>query len=46
VHVSRLPDVIWNAVPVKEPKIPEKVYAPFSQNDPIEMVALDSRYTG
>jgi len=46
VHVSRLPDVIWNAVPVKEPKIPEKVYAPFSQNDEIEMVALDSRYAG
>jgi hypothetical protein len=38
-HVSKLPEVIWNAVPIEAPKIPEKVFAPISQSTEIEIVA-------
>jgi hypothetical protein len=39
-HLSKLPPVLWNAVPLVEPKIPEKVFAPISQRTEIEIRPL------
>jgi hypothetical protein len=39
-HLSKLPAVLWNAVPLAEPKIPEKVFAPISQRTEIEIRPL------
>lgn len=38
-HISKLPELLWKAVPVNEPKIPDRVFAPVSQRSEIEIVA-------
>ena len=39
-NLSGLPAVLWNAVPIKEPKLPKKVFAPFARNAEIEILPL------
>jgi hypothetical protein len=39
-HLSGLPAVLWNAVPLAEPKIPKKVFAPISRNTMIEILPV------
>ena len=39
-NLSGLPEILWNAVPVSEPKIPDKVFAPMRQGTEIEICAL------
>jgi hypothetical protein len=39
-NLSGLPAVLWNAVPVTEPKLPKKTFAPVSRNAEIEILAL------
>ena len=39
-HFSRLPAVLWDAVPVAEPKIPNKVFAPYGHKAEIDILPL------
>jgi hypothetical protein len=39
-NLSGLPAVLWNAVPLTEPKIPRIVFAPISRNTAIEILPL------
>ena len=39
-HLSGLPAVLWNAVPLADQKIPDKIFAPISQRTEIEIKAL------
>jgi len=39
-HLSGLPAVLWNAVPLAEPTIPQKIFAPISRRTEIEIRAL------
>jgi hypothetical protein len=39
-NLSGLPAVLWNAVPIKEPNIPKKVFASAARNAEIEILPL------
>jgi hypothetical protein len=39
-HLSGLPAILWNAVPVAEPKIPNKVFAPYVHKTEIDILSL------
>jgi hypothetical protein len=39
-HLSGLPAILWDAVPVVEPKIPHKVFAPQTLKGEIEILPL------
>ena len=41
-HLSGLPAVLWNAVPIKEPKLPKKIFASAARNAEIEILPLPS----
>jgi hypothetical protein len=45
-HLSGLPAVLWNAVPLAEPRIPDKVFAPISQKTEIEIRPLQAGLVG
>jgi len=39
-HLSGLPAILWDAVPVAEPKIPHKVFAPYVHQAEIDILPL------
>ena len=39
-HLSGLPAILWDAVPVAEPKIPHKVFAPHAHKTEIDILPL------
>ena len=39
-NLSGLPAILWNAVPVAEPKIPHKVFAPYAHRAEIDILPL------
>jgi hypothetical protein len=39
-HLSGLPAILWDAVPVAEPKIPHKVFAPYVHKGEIDILPL------
>jgi len=39
-NLSKLPAVLWNAVPLAEPKVPDQIFAPISQRTEIEIRPL------
>jgi len=39
-NLSGLPAVLWNAVPITEPRIPHKTHVPVSRNTEIELLPL------
>ena len=39
-HLSGLPAILWNAVPVVEPKIPHKVFPPCVHSTEIDVLSL------
>ena len=39
-HLSGLPAILWNGVPVAEPKIPHKVFAPCAHKAEIDLLPL------
>ena len=41
-HLSGLPAILWDAVPVAEPKIPHKVFAPYVHQAEIDILPLQT----
>ena len=41
-HLSGLPAILWNAVPVVEPKIPHKVFAPYVHQAEIDILPVQT----
>ena len=39
-HLSKLPALLWNAVPVNPPRIPDKAFAPYPETTVIDIVPL------
>jgi hypothetical protein len=39
-HLSRLPALLWNAVPINPPRIPERVFAPHAETAEIDILPL------
>jgi hypothetical protein len=39
-NLSGLPAVLWNAVPLAEPRVPKKVFAPLPRNTEIQILPL------
>jgi hypothetical protein len=39
-HLSGLPAILWNAVPVKPPRIPDVIFAPRADTTEIDIVPL------
>jgi len=39
-HVSRLPAILWNAVPVNPPRIPDRIFAPYPDTMEIDILPL------
>jgi hypothetical protein len=41
-HLSGLPAILWSAVPVAEPKIPHKVFAPYVHKAEIDILPVQT----
>jgi len=39
-HLSRLPALLWNAVPINPPRIPQRVFAPHAETAEIDILPL------
>jgi len=39
-HISRLPALLWNAVPINPPRIPNRAFAPHLEATQIDILPL------
>ena len=39
-HISRLPALLWNAVPINPPRIPDRAFAPHLETPEIDILSL------